>query len=131
MAHYQGHCINDIIQILGANYTLPNREFRGKEYVGRSSRMISAANDGTLILELYLLNDLLSEHDQTYSEHPQPQIIYVDHELTAVALRALVHNYFQLIGVDDPKRDWGEVTKVYDDGSAKLRLSDRVGIYYI
>ena len=86
MVHYQGHCINDIIQILGANYTLPNREFRGKEYVGRSSRMIGAVDDGTLILELYPLNDLLSEHNQTYSEHPQPQIIYVDHELAAVAL---------------------------------------------
>ena len=82
---------------------LPNREFRGKEYVGRSSRMIGAVDDGTLILELYLLNDLLSEHDQTYSEHPQPQIIYVDHELAAVALQASVHDYFQLIGVDDPK----------------------------
>ena len=82
---------------------LPNREFRGKEYVGRSGRMIGAADDGTLILELYLLNDLLSEHDQTYSEHPQPQIIYVDRELAAVALQASVHNYFQLIGVDDPK----------------------------
>ena len=93
--------------------------------------MIGAADDGTLILELYLLNDLLSEHDQTYSEHPQPQIIYVDHELTAVVLRALVRDYFQLIGVNDPKWDQGEVTKVYDDGSAELRLSDRVGIYYI
>ena len=93
--------------------------------------MIGAADDGTLILELYLLNDLLSEHDQTYSEHPQPQIIYVDHELTAVVLWALVRDYFQLIGVNDPKWDQWEVTKVYDDGSAELRLSDRVGIYYI
>ena len=67
--------------------------------------MLSAVDDGTLILELYPLNDLLSEHDQTYSEHPQPQIIYVDRELAAVALRALVCNYFQLIGVNDPKRD--------------------------
>ena len=67
--------------------------------------MISAADDGTLILELYPLNDLLSEHDQTYSEHPQPQIIYVDRELAAVALRASVRDYFQLIGVDDPKWD--------------------------
>ena len=63
---YQGHCVNDVIQILGANYMLPNREFRSKEYAGRSSQMIGAADDGTLILELYPLNDLLSEHDQTY-----------------------------------------------------------------
>ena len=110
---------------------LPNREFRDKEYVGRSGWMIGAVDDGILILELYLLNNLLSEHKQTYSEHPQPQIIYVDHELAAVALRASVCNYFQLIGVNDPKRDWGEVTKVYDDGSAELQLSDSVGIYYI
>ena len=93
--------------------------------------MIGAADDGTLILELYLLNDLLFEHNQTYSEHPQLQIIYVDCELPAVVLRALVCNYFQLIGVNNPKQYQGEVTKVYDDGSAKLRLSDRVGIYYI
>ena len=108
---------------------LPNREFRDKEYVGRSGWMIGAVDDGILILELYPLNDLLSEHDQTYSEHPQPQINYVDHKLAAVALWASVCNYFQLIGVDDPKQDQGEVTKVYDDGSAKLQLSDRVGIY--
>ena len=82
----QWHCVNNVIQILGANYMLPNREFRGKKYVGRSGQMIGAADDGTLILELYPLNDLLSEHNQTYSEHPQPQIIYVDCELTAVAL---------------------------------------------
>ena len=67
--------------------------------------MIGAVDDGTLILELYPLNDLLSEHNQTYSEHPQPQIIYVDHELAAVVLWALIHDYFQLIGVDDPKWD--------------------------
>ena len=84
--NYQGQCVNNVIQILGANDTLPNREFRGKEYVGRSGRMISAADDGTLILELYLLNDLLFEHNQTYSEHPQLQIIYVDCELPAVVL---------------------------------------------
>ena len=84
---------------------LPNREFRGKEYVGRSSRMIGAVDDGTLILELYPLNNLLSEHNQTYSEHPQPQIIYVDRELAAVALQVSVRDYFQLIEVDDPKRD--------------------------
>ena len=67
------------------NYLLPNREFRG-EYVGRNGQMIGAADDGTLILELNLLNYLLSEHDQTDSEHPQAKIIYVDCELTDVAL---------------------------------------------
>ena len=107
---------------------LPNRKFKGKEYVGRSGQMIGVADDCTLILELYPLNDLLSEHNQMDSEHPQPEIIYVDHELATVALQVSIHDYFQLIGVDDPKRDRGEVIEVYDDGSVQLWLSDKVGI---
>ena len=65
--------------------------------------MIGAADDGTLILELYPLDDLLSEHDQMDSE--QPQIVYVARELAAVALRVSICDFFQLTGVDDPKRD--------------------------
>ena len=91
--------------------------------------MIGVADDGTLILELYPLNDFLSEDDQADSECPQPQIIYVTRELATVVLRASIRDYLQLIGVEDPKRDRGEVTEVYDDGSIQLRLSDRVGIY--
>ena len=65
--------------------------------------MIGVADDGTLILELYPLDDLLSEHNQMDSEHPPPQIIYVAHELAAVALRVSIYDFFQLTGVDDPK----------------------------
>ena len=102
MAHYQGHCVNNVIQILegkskDANDTLSN------EYVGRSGQMIGVADDGTLILELYPLNDFLSEDDQADSECPQPQIIYVTRELATVVLRASIWDYLQLIGVDDPK----------------------------
>lgn len=64
--------INNVIQILKSNYMLPIREFIGKEYVGRSGWMIGVVDDGTLILELYQLNSMLSEHGQTDSEHPQP-----------------------------------------------------------
>jgi len=99
------------------------------ENVGRSGQMIGVADDGTLILELYPLNDFLSEDDQADSECPQPQIIYVACELATVVLQASIRDYLQLIGVEDPKRDRGEVTEVYDDGSIQLRLSDRVGIY--
>lgn len=120
--------INNVIQILKSNYMLPIREFIGKEYVGRSGWMIGVVDDGTLILELYQLNSMLSEHGQTDSEHPQPQIIYVNCILTTVALWASIHDYYQLIGVDDPKQDWGKVTNVYNNGSVQLWLSDRVGI---
>ena len=91
--------------------------------------MIGVADDGTLILELYPLNDFLSEGNQADSECPQPQIVYVTRELATVVLRASIRDYLQLIGVEDPKQDRGEVTEVYDDGSIQLRLSDRVGIY--
>ena len=92
--------------------------------------MIGVADDGTLILELYLLDNFLSEHDQTDSEHPQPQIIYVTHELADVVLWVSICDFFQLTGVDDPKQDWGEVTKVYDNGSVQLWLSDKVGFRF-
>ena len=105
-AHYQGYCLNDVIQITGRpNYMLPNREFRGKEYLGRSSQMIGVADDGTLILELYPLDNLLAEQDQMNSEHPQPQIVYVAHKLSAVVHQVSICNFFQLTGVDDPKQD--------------------------
>ena len=48
--------------------------------------MIGVVDDGTLILELYPLNDFLSEDDQADSECPQPQIIYVACELATVVL---------------------------------------------
>ena len=128
MAHYQGYCVDNVIQILegkskDANYTL------SKEYVSRSGQMIGEVDDGTLILELYPSNNFPSEDNQMESEHPQPQILYVDHELAIVVLWTSIWDYLQLVGVDDPKQDWGEVTKVCDDGSTQLWLSDGVGIW--
>ena len=90
--------------------------------------MIGEAYDGTIILELYPSNNLLSEDNQVESEHPQPQILYVYHKLAIVVLWASILDYLQLVGVDDPKWDQGEVTEVYDDGSTQLWLSDGVGI---
>ena len=88
--------------------------------------MIGEADDGMVIFELYPSNDLPSEDNQVKSEHPQPQILYVDHELTIVVLQASIWDYLQLVGVDDPKWDWGEVTEVCDDRSTQLQLSDGV-----
>ena len=50
--------------------------------------MIGEVDDGTVILELCLLNNFPSEDNQVESEHPQPQILYIDHELTIVVLQA-------------------------------------------
>lgn len=43
---------------------------------------------------------------------------------------AAIQDYYQLIDVDDPKRDRGMVTEVYDNAFVQLRLIDGVGIYF-
>ena len=63
-------------------------------------------------------------------EQSEPTIIYVDWELTAVVLRVSLWDFLQLVGVDDPKRDHGEVTKVYGDGFVQLQLIDGVSVEY-
>ena len=102
MPHYQGHCVNNVIQILEGKSKDAN-DMLSNEYVGRSGQMIGVADNGTLILELYPLNDFLPEDDQADSECPQPQIIDVAHKLATVELRASIQDYLQLIGVEDPK----------------------------
>ena len=125
MVHYQGYCVNDVIKTLEGR----SKDELSNEYVSRTGWMIGEADDGTIILELYPSNDLPSEDNQVESEHPQPQILYIDHKLTIVVLQASIWDYLQLVGVDDPKWDWGEVTEVCDDGSTQLWLSDGVGIW--
>ena len=63
-------------------------------------------------------------------EQLEPTIIYVDRELAAVVLRVSPRDFLQLVGVDDPKRDRGEVTKVYGDGFVQLQLIDGVSVEY-
>ena len=63
-------------------------------------------------------------------EQSEPTIIYVDRELAAVVLRVSPRDFLQLVGVDDPKRDRGEVTKVYGDGFVQLQLIDGVSVEY-
>ena len=63
-------------------------------------------------------------------EQSEPMIIYVDRELAAVVLRVSLQDFLQLVGVDDPKRDRGEVTKVYGDGFVQLQLIDCVSVEY-
>ena len=45
-------------------------------------------------------------------------------------LRVSLQDFLQLVGVDDPKRDRGEVTKVYGDGFVQLQLIDGVSVEY-
>lgn len=40
-----------------------------------------------------------------------------------------IRDYFQLIGVNDPKRDRGVVTEVYENASVQLKLIDGVSIW--
>lgn len=103
----------------------------------------------TVVLELYpLLEDMPSGNDQKEkasevgdtglnlqgtssaedSDHSQAQIIHVDHDFIVVILQASIRDYLQLIGVNDYKQDHGEVTDIYNDGSAQLRLFDGVSI---
>jgi hypothetical protein len=63
-------------------------------------------------------------------EQSEPSIIYVDRELAVVVLRASLRDFLQLIGVDDPKQDRGEVTEVYGDGFVQLQLIDGVSVEY-
>lgn len=58
----------------------------------------------------------------------EPMIIYLDQELTSVALRVSPRDFLQLIGVDNPKQDRGEVTKVYGDGFVQLHMIDGVSV---
>lgn len=108
-----------------------------------------ADDSSIVVLELYpLLEDMPSGNNQKEkasevgdaglnlqgtssaedSDRSQVQIIHVDHDLIVVILRASIHDYFQLIGVNDYKQDCGEVTDIYNDGSAQLRLFDGVSI---
>ena len=43
-------------------------------------------------------------------------------------LQASPRDFLQLIGVDDPKWDRGEVIKVYDEGYVQLQLIDGVSV---
>ena len=61
-------------------------------------------------------------------EQSEPTIIYLDQELASVALRVSPRDFLQLIGVDDPKQDRGEVTKVYDDRFVQLHMIDGVSV---
>ena len=55
-------------------------------------------------------------------------IIYVDRKFAFVVLWASPQDFLQLIGVDDPKRDCGEVIKVYDEGYVQLWFIDGVSV---
>ena len=119
--------------------------------------MIGMADDGTLILMLYPLESAPSGDDQKEKadegnanaedkvdeestragdgnqdgevpEQSEPTIIYIDQELAFVVLRVSLRDFLQLIAVDDPKQDRGEVTKVYDDGFVQLQLIDGVSV---
>ena len=95
--------------------------------------MVGMADDGILILELYLLAETIPSGDDQKSfgevpEQSEPTIIYLDQELASVALRVSPRDFLQLIGVDDPKQDRGEVTKVYDDGFVQLHMIDGVSV---
>lgn len=108
-----------------------------------------ADDSSTVVLELYpLLEDTPSGNNQKEkasevgdaglnlqgtssaedSDRSQVQIIRVDHDLIVVILRASIRDYLQLIRVNDYKQDRGEVTDIYNDGSAQLQLFDGVSI---
>ena len=55
-------------------------------------------------------------------------ITYIDRKFAFVVLQASPQDFLQLIGVDDPKWDRGEVIKVYDEGYVQLRLIDGVSV---
>ena len=127
------------------------------EYVGRSGWMIGMADDGTLILMLYPLESSPSGDDQKEKvdegdanaeekvdeestqagngnqdgevlEQLEPMIIYIDWELAVVVFWVSLQDFLQLIAVEDPKQDCGEVTKVYDNGFVQLQLINRVSV---
>ena len=125
MVHYQGYCVNDVIKILEGR----SKDALSNKYISRTGQMIGEEDDGTIILKLYPSNNLPSEDNQVESEHPQPQILYIDLKLGIVVLQASIWDYLQLVGVDDPKWDQGEVTEVCNNGSTQLQLSDGVGIW--
>jgi hypothetical protein len=85
-----------------------------KEKVDEVDEVTTQADDGN--------------QDGEVSEQSEPSIIYVDRELAFVVFRASPRDFFQLIGVDDPKRDRGEVIEVYGDGFVQLRLIDGVSV---
>ena len=119
--------------------------------------MIGMADDGTLILMLYPLESVPSGDDQKEKvdegnanseekvdkqsmragdsnqdgevlEQSEPTIVYIDQELAVVVLRVSLQDFLQLIAVEDPKQDHGEVTKVHDDGFVQLQLINRVSV---
>ena len=45
-----------------------------------------------------------------------------------MVLRVSLRDFLQLIAVEDPKQDHGEVTKVHDDGFVQLQLINRVSV---
>ena len=62
------------------------------------------------------------------SDRSQVQIIHVNCDLIVVILQVSICDYLQLIGVNDYKQDRGEVTDIYNNGSAQLWLFDGVSI---
>ena len=155
--HYQGYYINDVIQIKLPHLSQNDKQSKGVEYVGRSGWMIGMADDGTLILMLYPLESSPSGDDQKEKvdegdanaeekvdeestragngnqdgevlEQLEPMIIYIDWELAVVVFWVSLQDFLQLIAVEDPKQDRGEVTKVYDNGFVQLQLINRVSV---
>lgn len=135
----------------GVKSTVSNEKLKDEKYVGRSGRIVGMLDDGRVALQLYPLppkqdapsgdeqkeqaleagevrGDLPDTPSAEESDRAQAEIIDVDRDTINVILRASTRDYLQVIGVDDYKLDRGEVTEVYNDGSAELRLSDGVSI---
>ena len=157
MMHYQGYYINNVIRIELLHSSQNDKQSKGVEYVGRSGRMIGMADDGTLILMLYPLEGSPSgdnqkekvdegdanteekvDEESTWAgdsnqdgevlEQSEPTIVYIDRELAVVVLWVSLQDFLQLIAVEDPKQDRGEVTKVYDNGFVQRQLINGVSV---
>ena len=69
--------------------------------------------------------------DESFEDIPgqsEVLITYVDRKFAFVVLQASPRDFLQLIGVDDPKQDCGEVIKVYNEGYVQLWLIDGVSV---
>ena len=60
------------------------------------------------------------ESSEDILEQSEVLITYIDRKFAFVVLQASPQDFLQLIGVDDPKWDRGEVIKVYDEGYVQL-----------